>query len=151
MIKYEFTENDLKKYLIIKRRIPNIIFCILGTLIYFYITFYLLLTDPFEVIVFYLLFILGFIFLIYLLDKLYYFINIKKQRNNNLFGSYKVKLDNDKITVCINKQETGYLNKDIKKIKRTKDYTFITYNDGVCLLFLKSVLKEDYHKIKIDN
>lgn len=151
MIKYEFTEKDLKKYLIIKRRVPNIIFSVLGTLIYFYITFYLLLTDPLEVIGFYLLFILAFIFLIYLLDKLYYFINIKKQRNNNLFGSYKVKLDNDKINVSINKQEKIYLNKDIKKIKRTKNYTFIIYNDGFCLLFLKSVLKEDYHKIKIDN
>lgn len=150
MITYEFTEKDLKKYLIMKRRIPNIIFSVFGTILYFYFTFYLLLESPLEVICFYLLFILGFIFIIYLLDKLYYFINIKRQRNNNLFGRHKVKIDTDKIVVSINDKEQIYLNNDIKKIKRKKDYTIIQYKGGISLLFLKNILKENYNKIKIN-
>ena len=150
MITYEFTEIDLKKYLIMKRRIPNIIFSVFGTILYFYFTFYLLLESPLEVICFYLLFILGFIFIIYLLDKLYYFINIKRQRNNNLFGRHKVKIDTDKIVVSINDKEQIYLNNDIKKIKRKKDYTIIQYKGGISLLFLKNILKENYNKIKIN-
>lgn len=150
MITYEFTENDLKKYLIMKRRIPNIIFSVFGTILYFYFTFYLLLESPIEVIGFYLLYIIVFITIIYLLNKLYYFANIKKQKSNNLFGNYKVKIDTDKIVVSINEIEQIYLNKDIKKIKREKDYTIIQYKGGISLLFLKSILKERYNKIKIN-
>ena len=55
MIKYTFTKNDYKKYLKKKRRITNIFFLIIGSLLYFYITYYLLFTNLFETFIYYLL------------------------------------------------------------------------------------------------
>ena len=147
MIKYEFTKKDLKKYLKIKRRKTNITFLIMGTFIYFYITYYLIFFRPIEAFLFYGIYLIILIAVIILFDELNYLINVKK---NKIFGNYEINIENDKIIVKIDDNKYEYLNKNIKKIKKKKHYIIIKYKNHLSLLFMKNNLKyEDYLKINI--
>lgn len=143
MIEFELTKKDFKEYLKNKRSVTNIIFLIIGTIIYFYITFYLLFTNPFETFIFYLIYIVGLIIIILLFNELYCIINIKK--NKNILGNYQVNIIKDKIIAKINNNTYEYLNSNIKQIKNNKKYIIIKFNNHTTLLFIKSLLHEkDY-------
>lgn len=148
MIKYEFIEKDYKKYLKSKRRNTNIAFLVLGTLIYFYVTYYLIFNSPLEAFGFYGLYIVVLIIVICLFNELYYFINIRNNQKKNIFGDYEVKVDKDKISVKVNGKSNIYLNSDIKKIKTKKKYTIVKYKNRTYLLLMKSYFKdeEEYEK-----
>lgn len=146
MIKYQFTKKDFKKYLIQKRKKTNIIFLIFGSLLYFYITFYLILENPIENLLFYGLYLIVMIILIFIFNQLYCFINIRK---NNICGNYQVDIKEDKIIVNINEKKYEYLNKNIKKIIKKKNYIQIKYTNKISLLFIKNILdSNDYQNIE---
>lgn len=147
MINYNFTEKDFKKYLMEKRKIPSLFFLLFGTVIYFYLTFYLLFDSFVTVIVFYLLYIILFTAIIYLLNNLYCFIVINGNKKNNLFGNYKIKISEDRIIINTNNQEKIYLKSDIRKIKKNKKYILIYYKKNIYLLLLKDKLNDNYNKI----
>ena len=113
MIEYEFTQKDFKKYLVHKRFITNLIFLILGSLLYFYYIFYLIFINPFDAFIYYFIYLIIMLILVVVFNKIYCSINIKK---NNIFGKYKVDIKKDKIIVNIDNNNHEYLNKDIKKI-----------------------------------
>ncbi len=146
MIKYDFTKKDFKKYLKYRRSMTNIIFMIFGSLLYFYITYYLLFTNPFETFIYYLLYLFILIILILFFNELYCLINIKK--NRNIMGKYQVNLEKDKIIITIDDKNYVYLNKEIKKIKKNKRYILIKYNNHYSLLFIKDIMDfQDFDRI----
>ena len=137
MIEYDFTKKNFKYYLKLRRRLSNIIFILLGTIIYFYITYYLIFLSPLEVLIFYALYLLIFGIIILLFNELYCYINIKK---NNIYGHYKIDIKNDKIIVNINNNTYEYLNTNIKKIIKNKKYILIRYNNHLSLLFINKLI-----------
>lgn len=148
MIKYQLTEKDIKKYLKQKRKITNIFFIALGTIIYFYITFYLIYTNPLETFAYYLLYLIILIVFILIFNELYCRINIKKNKNN--IGNYNVKINSDKLIVEVNNNTYEYLKSNIKKIKNNKRYILIKYNNNLSLLFIKEKIKrDDYKRIEL--
>lgn len=144
-MKYELDKKTLKKYLKYQRSKTNIIFIIIGTLIYFYITYYLILNNPFITFIYYLLYLLILIIIILVFNELYSYIYIKK--NNHLFGNYLVTIKSDKIIIKINNNTYEYLNSNIKKIKKYKDYLVIKYNNHIELFFIKELIGKDYDKL----
>ena len=145
MIEYEFTQKDFKKYLVHKRFITNLIFLILGSLLYFYYIFYLIFINPFDAFIYYFIYLIIMLILVVVFNKIYCSINIKK---NNIFGKYKVDIKKDKIIVNIDNNNHEYLNKDIKKIIIKNKYIQIKYNNHLSLLFIKEIINnKDYNKI----
>ena len=145
MIEYELTKNEFKKYLKTKRFITNISFIIICSILYFYITFYLIFTNPFETFIYYLLYLILLIILILLFNELYCLINIK--RNKNIIGKYKVNIKEDKVIIKINNKNYEYFNNNIKKIKRNKRYIIIKYQSNISLFFIKKLLNEKDYQI----
>lgn len=141
MIKYTFTKNDFKKYLKKKRRITNLVFLIIGSLLYFYITYYLLFTNPFETFIYYLLYLVILLVVIVFFNELYCIIYIRK--NKNILGNYEVDIKTDKIIVKIDDSNYEYLNKNIKKVKNNKNYILIKFNNHISLLFLKDIIDDN--------
>lgn len=141
MIKYTFTKNNFKKYLKKKRRITNLVFLIIGSLLYFYITYYLLFTNPFETFIYYLLYLVILLVVIVFFNELYCIIYIRK--NKNILGNYEVDIKTDKIIVKIDDSNYEYLNKNIKKVKNNKNYILIKFNNHISLLFLKDIIDDN--------
>ena len=145
MIEYEFTNQDFKKYLVHKRFTTNLVFLIFGSLLYFYYIFYIIVSNPFEAFIYYFLYLIIMLILIVLFNKIYCYINIRK---NNIFGKYKVDIKKDKIIVNIDNNNHEYLNKDIKIIIVKKRYIQIKYSNHLSLLFIKELINDkDYNKI----
>ena len=146
-MKYEFDKKYFKKYLKYKRSSINIILLIIGSLLYFYITFYLFFDNPFLVFIYYLLYLFALLVFILLFNELYSLLLIKK--NNNLFGNYVVNIYKDKISIKINNNYYEYLNSDIHKIKINKRYILIKYNNHINLLFIRDLIGNiNYDKLK---
>ena len=150
---YNWEKDDLKKELISKRKKTNVIFLIIGILMYLYFTYYAIISAQFDnkyILAFGIGYvaILGGILLI--TTKIYVKTSLKKNDKNtsNAYGLYKVKVDDNFIRVSINDTDIEYKYKDIIKFKKKKNYFFIcTANDKIGLLFKKKVIgEENYNK-----
>ena len=149
MIKYEFTEQDYKQYLKNKRLNTNIIFLIIGTIIYFYITYYLILSSPLESFGFFALYLVVLIIVMLLFNGLYYYINTKNNKKNHIFGKYELNFKSNKIEVRREDNVLNYENINIKKVVVKKNFFIIKYSNRISLLLMKKYFEseEEYEKI----
>ena len=118
-MKYELDKKTLKKYLKYQRSKTNIIFIIIGSLIYFYITYYLILNNPFITFIYYLLYLLIII-----------------------------TLKSDKIILNVNNNTYEYLNSNIKKIKKYQNFIVIKYSNHISLFFIKDLIGNNYNELQ---
>lgn len=145
-MKYELDKKTLKKYLKYQRSKTNIIFIIIGSLIYFYITYYLILNNPFITFIYYLLYLLILIIIILLFNELYCLIYLK--RNNNFIGTHIITLKSDKIILNVNNNTYEYLNSNIKKIKKYQNFIVIKYSNHISLFFIKDLIGNNYNELQ---
>lgn len=141
-LKFEYTKDDYKKYLIKSRRINNIVLFIIGIVVYLFLTLN-------KVSIYFLpIFIIGLIIVIYLLNLLYVFAQLKvcNMLNYNTIGNYTLELTPNKFSVTLNKSKTDYKYNSIKKIVEHKSYFTIKLNKTRdCLTFEKNKFTEkDY-------
>ena len=144
-VSFEYTKKEYKRYLLRTRFNKNIILFIIGLIIYLYFSYN-------RISLIYLpLFILGLIILIYLLNKLYVFAQMKvnEMLNYNTYGKYIVELTPNKFSITLNKSKTDYKYNSIKKIKIKKNSFIIKLkNTREFLTFEKKLFNiEDYNKM----
>lgn len=143
-INYEYTRNDLKKFILKSRIKNNIILFVIGLAIYLWLSIN-------KINLIYLpLVIIGLIVLIYLLNKLYIFAYIKvtDTLNYNICGKYILELTPNKFSLTVNRTRTDYKYKSIKKIVEKKDMFIVKLNNRESLTFEKKLFNEtDYNKV----
>jgi len=143
-INYEYTRDDLKKFILKSRLKNNIILFVIGLAIYLWLSIN-------KINLIYLpLVIIGFIILIYLLNKLYIFAYMKvtDMLNYNICGKYILELTPNKFSLTVNRTKTDYKYKSIKKIVEKKDMFIVKLNNRESLTFEKKLFNEtDYNKI----
>ena len=150
---YEWTRKDLKNVLIKKRFKTNIIFLILGTILYFYITYYGFLNNVFDNLKLIIGFIVYFAILclfLYFITLLYVYINLKRndRRTKKAYGKYTITLTDEEVVSEFNGEKISYKYVDINKLKIRKKYFFISSReDKIGLTFRRDKLNEDYDKI----
>lgn len=151
---YEWQREDLKKKLTKKRMKTNIIFFILGILLFFYITYSGFVYKEFDNWVIMLWFIIYFFLLLltlFLSTKWYVRSKLKHndKKTKNAYGKYIITVDDNKIESKWNKDKISYNWKDINKFKFTKKYFWIkTAQDKIGLVFDRNILNEDdYNKL----
>ena len=91
-VNYEYTKEEYKKYLLKGRLVSNIVLFVIGIAIYLYFTLN-------KISLLYLpLFIIALLIVIYLLNLLYIFLQIKVNNmlNNNVCGKYTLELTPNK-------------------------------------------------------
>lgn len=116
-VNFEYTKKEYKKYLLRSRIVNNIVLFLMGIAIYLYFSFN-------KIPLFYLpLFIIGLIVIIYLLNLLYVFAQLKvsEMLNYNTYGKYTLELTSNKFSVTVNKSKTDYKYNQIKKIVVNKN------------------------------
>lgn len=151
---YNWTKDDLKKELLERRKITNIIFLIIGILLYIYVMYTGIVSNIFDnkiILLYGLIYTLILSIILFITTKLYVLYSIKKndRNTNKAYGVYKVVLDENSITVSINNDKISYKYKDITKFKQSKHSFYIrTKEDKIGLRFNDKVLnKEDYDKL----
>ena len=116
-VNFEYTKKEYKKYLLRSRIVNNIVLFLMGIAIYLYFSFN-------KIPLYYLpLFIIGLIVIIYLLNLLYVFAQLKvsEMLNYNTYGKYTLELTSNKFSVTVNKSKTDYKYNQIKKIVVNKN------------------------------
>lgn len=153
-LEYKWTKEDLKKELLNKRYKTNIIFLIMGILLYIWLMYDGIKSELFDNIIIFIggvtfTFILALV--LFITTKVYVSLSIKKndRNTNKAYGLYKLNLDDKKIMVTINNEVIKYEYKDIIKVKKRKHSFFIrTKDDKIGLLFKENMLgKENYNKV----
>lgn len=150
---YDWNRNDLKKVIKKKRKISTIIFLSLGTILYFYLTYFGFLSNYFDnikLILGFFIYLAVIYLIIFLANMIYTNIQLKRndKRTNNAYGKYIIKVDDEKILSIFNDQKISYKWQDISKLKIRKNYFFIrTKNDYIGLTFRKSTLTDNYDKL----
>lgn len=148
-----WTRDDLKKYLKKKRRIPNVVFLILGTYFFFSWTKYGFLDINTDKRILWLGFVIFFFFMIFLLwfvTKLYIFFKLRRndRKTSKAYGTYHIEADKKKISSKLGEEIFSYQWKEITSCKIRKNYFFLkTKNDKIGLCFRREILKEDYDKL----
>jgi len=143
-INYEYTRDDLKKFILKSRLKNNIILFVIGLAIYLWLFISKINLIYLPVV------IIGLLILIYLLNKLYIFAYIKvtDMLNYNICGKYILELTPNKFSLTVNRSKTDYKYKNIKKIVEKKDIFIIKLNNRESLTFEKKLFNEtDYNKI----
>lgn len=153
-LEYEWTRENLKDKLRNKRKIPNIIFLILGILFFLYVTYYGFVLDEFDskyLLLGFVLYTSILIILLCIITRLYIFLKLRRndKKTHKAYGTYYIEVNDDFITSTINDEIISYDWKDITKFKKKKNSFFIaTKKDKLGLLFCKSVFEEkDYNKL----
>ena len=151
---YNWTKEDLKKELLERRKITNIIFLIIGILLYIYVMYTGIASNIFDnkiILLYGLIYTLILCVILFITTKLYIYLNIKRnsKKTDNAYGKYIVKLDKNSIEVSINNKKIKYKYKDITKFKQRNHSFFIrTEDDKIGLRFNDKLLnKEDYDKL----
>lgn len=151
---YNWTKDDLKKELLRRRKTSNIVFLIIGILLYFYVMYSGIVSSLFDnkiILLYGLIYTLILCVILFITTKLYVYLNIKRnsKKTDNAYGKYIVKLDKNSIEVSINNRKIKYNYKDITKFKQRKHSFFIrTKDDKIGLRFNDKLLnKEDYDKL----
>ena len=144
-VNYEYTKEDYKKYLIKNRIINNIVLFIIGTAIYLYFSWNKIS------LIYLLLFVMGLVLIIFLLNELYIISTFKvgEMLNYNLYGKFTLELTPNKFSLTINKTKTDYKYKQIKKvIKKKNGFILKFYKNRESLIFEKKNFSDkDYIKI----
>ncbi len=148
-----WTREDLKEHLKKKRRIPNIIFILLGA--YFFLTwtqyaFTDVNTDKTTLWIGFAIYILFIVFLLWLITKIYVFFKLRRndKKTKKAYGTYHIEVDKKRISSSFGKEKITYEWKDITSHKIRKKYFFLkTKEDKIGLCFRREVLKEDYDKL----
>jgi len=125
-VNFEYTYKDYKKYLYKSRIVNNIVLFVIGILLYLYFSYN-------KISLIYLpLFILGLALIIFLLNLLYVFAQIKvnEMLNYNACGKYTLELTINKFSVTINNNKTDYKYSQIKKIVERKNYFKLKLKGG---------------------
>ncbi len=155
IFEYTWQRKELKKELIKRRYNTNIIFLILGIVLYVLFTLEAIKSNLFDKLV---LLIGGVIFtlilalVLFITTKIYVFLSLKKndKDTHNAYGKYKIELTASKMIVSLNdNQIIEYDYKDIVKVKRKKDSLFIaTKQDKLGLIFKKHILgSQNYNQL----
>ena len=151
---YEWSKSDLKKELKKKRTKTNIIFLILGILMYLYVIYYPLTSKMFDkkyLLAYGLGYLSCLLLLILIFNKIYVFISLRKndKNTNKAYGTYTVNVDDNNINVSINDTIITYTYKAITIFKKKKDRFFIrTKEDKIGLVFKKNVIgTNNYNKV----
>lgn len=144
-INYEYTKDDYKKFLLKSRTLNNIVLFIIGVVIYLYFSWN-------KISLIYLpLYILGLIFIIFILNILYVWATLKVNDvlNYNLYGKFTLELTPNKFSLTVNKKKTDYKYKQIKKLKEKKKSFILKFNKSKdSLIFEKKNFSEkDYIKV----
>lgn len=143
-LEYNFTSKDLKEYLKYKRRTINLIYLVISTILYFWINFYMIIKNPVTVISGYLILVVVLIVMMFLVNYIYFLIIYNK--NKGLLGKYTLEYNKSNLTSSVNGITNKYQYKDIKRIKKTKNYFVININN-ISLVLLKSFFNNnDFNK-----
>lgn len=148
---YEWTKDDLRKELINKRFKTNVIFFIMGLLLYIWFMSEGLKSEYFDntiIVIGGIIFMAFITFILFVTSRIYVEFSIKKndKNTNEAYGIYKVNLSEKNVQVLINKDKFVYNYKDITKLKKRNNYFHIrTKDDKIGLLFKKKVLGKDIY------
>ncbi len=144
-VNFEYTKKDYKKYLYRSRFVNNIILFIIGVIIYFVISH-----DNF-LVKYFLLYLVGLIALLFLINKLYViaYLKVNEMLNYSTYGKYMVELTPNKFSITVNKSKTEYKYNNISKIIIRKKYFKIKFkNSREFLTFEKKLFDiSDYEKM----
>ena len=144
-VNFEYTKEEYKKYLLKGRLVSNIVLFVIGLGLYLYFTLN-------KISLLYLpLFIIGLLVVIFLLNKLYVFAQLKvnEMLNYSTVGKYTLELTPNKFSVRVNSGKTDYKYKDVKKIVEKKDCFEIKFKKGRDYLTFekKFFTEEEYTKV----
>lgn len=144
-VSYQYTKEDLKKFLISSRKVNNIILFIVG------ITIYLFLTINKVKLIWLPIVIVLLILVIYLLNKLYValYIKVNEMLNTNVCGKYILELTPNKFSLSINGAKVDYKYSNIRKVKLNKNSFTISFQKSRdSLIFEKRLFKDnEYEKV----
>lgn len=146
-LEFNFTREELKKYLRYKRRPINFVYLIISTLLYFWINFYMIIKDPITIILGYLILVVVLFVMVFLVNYIYFLIIYNK--NKKMLGTYSIKYNKQNFIFTINGVSNQYKYGDIKKIKNTKKYIIIYINNRIFIL-LKDLFSNDNFNKFID-
>lgn len=146
-LEFNFTKEELKKYLRYKRRPINFVYLIISTLLYFWINFYMIIKDPITIILGYLILVVVLFVMMFLVNYIYFLIIYN--RNKKMLGTYSIKSNKQNFIFTINGVSNQYKYGDIKKIKNTKKYIIIYINNRIFIL-LKDLFSNDNFNKFID-
>ena len=146
-LEFNFTKEELKKYLRYKRRPINFLYLIISTLLYFWINFYMIIKDPITIILGYLILLVVLFAMMFLVNYIYFLIIYNK--NKKMLGTYSIKSNKQNFIFTINGISNQYKYGDIKKIKNTKKYIIIYINNRIFIL-LKDLFSNDNFNKFID-
>ena len=150
---YEWTREDLKKDLTNRRYRSNIIYLIIAIVLYIYFMWNGITSDVFDtkkILIYGLIYIAVVMAFLFIITKIYVAYSLKKndKKTNKAYGTYHISLDDDSVSVKINKEVISYKYKDIdKKIKKKNSYFINTKADRIGLLFKRELLKDNYDEL----
>lgn len=153
-LEYTWTKENLKRDLISKRYKTNIIFLVMGILLYIWLMYDGIKSDSFDNLV---IFIGGIIFtfilalILFVSAKIYVEFSLRKndRNTNKAYGLYKLVLDDKSVKVKVNNEVIEYAYSDIVKLKKKRHGFFIrTKSDKIGLLFQEKILGYDnYNRV----
>ncbi len=153
-LEYEWTKTDLRKELVTKRYKTNIIFLIMGVILYVWLMADGIkseLFDNFIILIGGVIFTFVLALVLFITTKLYVAFSMRKndRNTNKAYGLYKLSINDQCVKVTINNDVIEYDYKDIIKLKKRRHSFFIrTKDDKVGLLFKENMLgKDNYHKV----
>lgn len=144
-INYEYTKDDYKKFLIKNRIVNNIVLFIIGIIIYLYFSYN-------KISLIYLpIYIIGLVFVIFILNLLYVWATFKlnDMLNYNLYGKFTLELTPNKFSLTINKSKTDYKYKQVKRIVEKKNSFVLKFqkNRNSLIFEKKNFSEKDYLKV----
>lgn len=153
-LEYKWTKENLKQELMSRRFKTNIIFLIMGILLYIWLMYDGIKSALFDNLI---IFIGGVVFtfilalILFISTKIYVGFSIRKndRNTNKAYGLYKLVLDDKIIKVTINNEVIEYHYSDIIKFKRKRHHFFIrTKSDKIGLVFQEKILgRDNYNRV----
>ena len=144
-INYEYTKEDYKKFLIKNRIVNNIILFIIGIIVYLYFSYNKISLTYLPI------YILGLIFVIFILNLLYVWATFKlnDMLNYNLYGKFTLELTPNKFSLTINKSKTDYKYKQVKKLIEKKNSFVLKFqkNRDSLIFEKKNFNEKEYLKV----
>lgn len=145
--KFNLDKKNYNEFLSIIESKYDVIYLSIYSILYFYITFYVLKLDFKIILIYFIISILMLYLIISLIKKLFRIIIIKK--NKKYLGEYSVDVDKNKINQSINNDLVQKIEKkNIKNIKYKKYGIIIRLKNKYNVFFIKNIIKNvDYNKL----
>lgn len=145
--KFNLDKKNYNEFLGIIESKYDVIYLSIYSILYFYITFYVLKLDFKIILIYFIISILMLYLIISLIKKLFRIIIIKK--NKKYLGEYSVDVDKNKINQSINNDLVQKIEKkNIKNIKYKKYGIIIRLKNRYNVFFIKNIIKNvDYNKL----